>query len=98
MVATVEHRFGLVNPLALLIRRLSETGSAHVTHDTRRFARDISIVPRATPVSSPQSKGTAEAVVRIRKREYVRANFTPDARRTGAHGRVTHGISDFAKS
>ena len=98
MVATGEHRFGSVNRFALLIGWLRQTGSPHVGHDTRRFARDISIVPRATPVSSPQSKGTAEAVVRIRKREYVRANFTPDARRTGAHGRVTHGISDFAKS
>ena len=80
MVATVEHRFGPVNRLASPIEWLSDNGSPYVAHDTRRFARDIGLVPRTTPVSSPQSNGMAEAFVRTLKRDYVRVNPTPDAR------------------
>ena len=41
---------------------------------------DIGLVPRTTPVSSPQSNGTAEAFVRTLRRDYIRVNPTPDAR------------------
>lgn len=80
MVATVEHRFGTVNRLASPIEWLSDNGSPYVANDTRRFAREIGLVPRTTPVSSPQSNGMAEAFVRTLKRDYVRVNPTPDAR------------------
>lgn len=80
MVATVEHRFGTVNRLASPIEWLSDNGSPYTAGDTRRFARDIGLVPRTTPVSSPQSNGMAEAFVRTLKRDYVRVNPTPDAR------------------
>ena len=80
MVATVEHRFGPVNRLAEPIEWLTDNGSPYVAGDTRRFARDIGLVPRTTPVSSPQSNGMAEAFVRTLKRDYVRVNPTPDAR------------------
>lgn len=80
MVATVEHRFGAVNRLASPIEWLSDNGSPYTAGDTRRFARDIGLVPRTTPVSSPQSNGMAEAFVRTLKRDYVRVNPTPDAR------------------
>ncbi|MGK6323709.1 hypothetical protein ACMGDM_11570 [Sphingomonas sp. DT-51] len=43
-------------------------GSPYVAGDTRRFARDIGLVPRTTPVSSPQSNSMAEAFVRTLKR------------------------------
>lgn len=80
MVATVEHRFGPVNRLAEPIEWLTDNGSPYVAGDTRRFARDIGLLPRTTPVSSPQSNGMAEAFVRTLKRDYVRVNPTPDAR------------------
>jgi putative transposase len=80
MVATVEHRFGPVNRLAEPIEWLTDNGSPYVAGGTRRFARDIGLVPRTTPVSSPQSNGMAEAFVRTLKRDYVRVNPTPDAR------------------
>ena len=47
--------------------------------DTCAFARDFRLVPRTTPVSSPQSNGMAEAFVRTLKRAYVRVNLRPDA-------------------
>ena len=79
MVATVEHRFGQVNRLPQTIEWLTDNGSCYTAHDTRRFARDIGLVPRTTPVTSPQSNGMAEAFVRTLKRDYARVSPRPDA-------------------
>jgi putative transposase len=70
MVAAVEHRFG---------RWLSDNGSCYIAGDTRRFARDIGLEPRTTPIESPQSNGMAEAFVRTIKRDYVRVRPRPNA-------------------
>ena len=80
MVATVEHRYGRVNCVPQPIEWLTDNGSCYTARDTRAFARDIGLVPRTTPVSSPQSNGMAEAFVRTLKRDYVRVNPRPDAR------------------
>jgi putative transposase len=80
MVATVEHRFGQVNRLPRRIEWLTDNGSCYTAHYTRRFARDIGLIPRTTPVESPQSNGMAEAFVRTLKRDYVRISAKPDAR------------------
>ncbi len=64
MVATVEYRYGPVNRLPKPIEWLTDNGSCYTARDTRTFARDIGLVPRTTPVSSPQSNGMAEAFVR----------------------------------
>lgn len=80
MVATVEHRYGQVNRVPQPIEWLTDNGSCYTARDTRAFARDIGLVPRTTPVSSPQSNGMAEAFVRTLKRDYVRVNPRPDAR------------------
>jgi putative transposase len=80
MVATDEHRFGQVNSLPHPIEWLTDNGSCYTAHDTRRFARDIGLTPRTTPVESPQSNGMAEAFVRTLKRDYARLSPRPDAR------------------
>lgn len=80
MVATVEHRFGQVNRAPSEIEWLTDNGSCYTAHDTRRFARDIGLIPKTTPVESPQSNGMAEAFVRTLKRDYVRVSPKPDAR------------------
>lgn len=80
MVATVEHRFGQVNRVPSAIEWLTDNGSCYTAHDTRRFARDIGLVPKTTPVESPQSNGMAEAFVRTIKRDYARVSPKPDAR------------------
>jgi putative transposase len=79
MVAAVEHRFGRVNRLPQTIEWLTDNGSGYVAHETRRFARDLGLEPRTTPVESPQSNGMAEAFVRTIKRDYVRVSPVPDA-------------------
>ncbi|WP_267414892.1 IS3 family transposase, partial [Sphingomonas sp. GC_Shp_4] len=79
MVATVEHRYGQVNRVPQPIEWLTDNGSCYTARDTRSFARGIGLVPRTTPVSSPQSNGMAEAFVRTLKRDYVRVNPKPDA-------------------
>lgn len=79
MVAAVEHRFGRVNHLPQPIEWLSDNGSPYVARDTRSFARDIGLLPRTTPLESPQSNGMAEAFVRTFKRDYVRVGDRPDA-------------------
>jgi putative transposase len=79
MVASVEHRFGQVNKLPHAIEWLTDNGSCYTAHDTRRFARDIGLTPRTTPVESPQSNGMAEAFVRTLKRDYARVSPRPNA-------------------
>ncbi len=80
MTITVEHRYGPVNRLPEPIEWLSDNGSPYTAGETRRFAREIGLTPRTTPVSSPQSNGMAEAFVRTLKRDYVRVHPTPDAK------------------
>jgi len=73
MVATVEHQYGAVNRLPEPIEWLSDNGSCYT-------AREIGLIPRNTPVSSPQSNGIAEAFVRTLKRDYVRVSPRPNTR------------------
>ena len=79
MVAAVEHRFGQVNRLPQTIEWLTDNGSGYIATETRRFAREIGLEPRTTPLESPQSNGMAEAFVRTIKRDYVRVSPRPDA-------------------
>jgi putative transposase len=79
-VATGEHRYGQVNRVPEPIEWLTDNGSCYTARDTRAFARDIGLVPRTTPVSSPRSNGMAEAFVRTLKRDYVRVNPSRMAR------------------
>ncbi|TNC06820.1 DDE-type integrase/transposase/recombinase [Methylobacterium terricola] len=79
MVAAVEHRFGPVNQLPSPIEWLTDNGSCYLARDTRRFARNLGLVPKTTPLESPQSNGMAEAFVRTLKRDYVRVSVLPDA-------------------
>jgi putative transposase len=79
MVAAVESRFGRVNRLPEPIEWLSDNGSPFVAGDTRRFAREVGLMPLTTPFKSPQSNGMAEAFVRTFKRDYVRVSPCPNA-------------------
>jgi putative transposase len=88
MVTAVEHRFGQVNRLPQPMEWLSGpkatpegryNGSPHVARETRSFARDIGLVPKTTPLESPQSNRMAEAFVRTFKRDYVHVSECPDA-------------------
>jgi putative transposase len=80
MVAAVEHRFGRVNRLPSTIEWLTDNGSCYVARETRRFASEIGLQPRTTPLESPQSNGMAEAFVRTLKRDYVRVSPIPNAK------------------
>ena len=65
------------------IEWLTDNGSCYTAHETRRFARDIGLVPCTTPVESPQSNGMAEAFVRdVETRRRPRA---PQTRRPRRH-------------
>ena len=79
MVAIVERRYGQVNRVPEPIEWLTDNGSCYIARNTRAFARGIGLIPRTTPVSSPQSNGMAEAFVRTLKRDYVRVNPRPNA-------------------
>jgi putative transposase len=79
MVEAVERRFGLVNRLPIPIEWLSDNGSCYVARETRRFASNLGMLPRTTPLQSPQSNGMAEAFVRTFKRDYARVRPCPDA-------------------
>ena len=79
MVVAVEQRFGPVNRLPATIEWLSDNGSCYTANETRKFTRDIGLLPLTTPVESPQSNGMAEDFVRTFKRNYVAVNPKPDA-------------------
>ncbi len=79
MAASVKHRFGRIDKRPHAIEWLTDNGSCYTAQDTCRFARDIALVPRTTPVESPQSNGMAEAFVRTLKRDYARVSVRPDA-------------------
>lgn len=79
MVEAVERRFGLINRLPSPIKWLSDNGSGSVARNTRRFAASIGMIPRTTPLQSPQSNGMAEAFVRTFKRDQARVRPCPDA-------------------
>ena len=49
MVAAVEHRFGRVNRLPRTIEWLTDNGSCYLARETRRFAREIGLMPKTTP-------------------------------------------------
>jgi transposase InsO family protein len=70
MVESVERRFtDRVVPHP--IEWLSDNGSCYRAHETISFAQSIGLVPRFTPVRSPQSNGMAESFVKTFKRDYV---------------------------
>lgn len=79
MVAAIDHRFGRVNQAPSPIEWLTDNGSCFVGRQTRRFAAGIGLMPKTTPLESPQSNGMAEAFVRTLKRDYVRVSVLPDA-------------------
>jgi putative transposase len=79
MVESVERRFGPVDRLPMPIEWLSDNGSPYVAADTRAMAKLIGLVPRTTPIESPQSNGMAEAFVKTFKRDYARVRARPDA-------------------
>jgi putative transposase len=79
MLEAVESRFGMLEAPAP-VQWLSDNGSPYIAGDTRRFARELGLVPVTTPIESPQSNGMAEAFVNTFKRDYVSVNPTPDAR------------------
>jgi putative transposase len=58
---------------------LSDNGSPYIARKTQAFAGDIGLVPRTTPIQSPQSNGMAEAFVKTIKRDYARVAMRPDA-------------------
>jgi putative transposase len=79
MTLSVERRFGLVNRLPVPIEWLSDNGSPYTAGETRKLAREIGLLPRTTPIESPQSNGMAEAFVKTLKRDYARVRPRPDA-------------------
>lgn len=79
-VDLVEHgAMRTLNRLPQSIEWLSDNGSPYVARETRSFARNVGLVPKTTPLESPQSNGMAEAFVRTFKRDYVHVSECPDA-------------------
>lgn len=64
MTESVERRFGLVDRLPVSIEWLSDNGSPYTARETRAFAGEIGLVPRTTPIESPQSNGMADMAIR----------------------------------
>ena len=78
MLEAVEKRFGSLRA-PHQVEWLSDNGSPYTAIDTRRFATQLNLISRFTPVASPESNGMCEAFVKTLKRDYVRVNPIPDA-------------------
>jgi transposase InsO family protein len=55
MLESVERCFGLVDRLPVPIEWLSDNGSPYTARKTRALAGEIGLVPRPTPIESPQA-------------------------------------------
>jgi putative transposase len=78
MMQAVEYRFGDAGPPSE-IEWLSDNGSCYTAAETRSFARLLGLKPVTTPVTSPQSNGMAESLVKTIKRDYASLAARTDA-------------------
>nr|MBV0881052.1 DDE-type integrase/transposase/recombinase [Noviherbaspirillum sp. L7-7A] len=69
MMQAVESRFGPNNTTPSEIEWLTDNGSCYTAAETRLFALALGLKPVTTPVSSPQSNGMAEGLVKTIKRD-----------------------------
>jgi transposase InsO family protein len=81
MLEAVEKRFATIRA-PHPVQWLSDNGSPYTAIGTRRFAMQLNLASRFTPVASPQSNGMSEAFVKTFKRDYVRVNPIPNAKAT----------------
>lgn len=72
MMQTVENRFGSNCKPPKTIEWLTDNGSCYTAADTRSFARQLGLNPVTVPVTSPQSSGMAESIVKTLKRDYAK--------------------------
>jgi len=80
MVQSVESRFGSLQKLPGTLQWLSDNGSPYIARETKKFAKELGIMPCTTPVRSPQSNGMAEAFVKNIKVDYASVHPCPDAK------------------
>ena len=70
MLGAIEKLFGDKVP-EQSIRWLTDNGSAYRAHETRQFAREVDLAPCTTAISSSQSNGMAERLVKTMKEDYI---------------------------
>ena len=70
MLGAIEKLFGDKVP-EQSIRWLTDNGSAYRAHETRQFARELDLEPCTTAISSSQSNGMAERLVKTMKEDYI---------------------------
>ncbi len=78
MLIAIERRFGAYQA-PHRIEFLADNGSCYTAYETVDFAIALGLMPRFTPIRSPESNGMAESFVKTFKRDYVRCNPRPDA-------------------
>ena len=84
MLIAVERRFGAYQA-PHRVEFLADNGSCYTAYETIDFAIALGLMPRFTPIRSPESIGMAESFVKTFKRDYVRCNARPDARTVLGH-------------
>ena len=78
LLIAVEKRFGAYRA-PHRVECLSDNGSCYIAAETIDFALGLGLMPRFTPVRSPESSGMSESFGKTFKRDYVRCNPMPDA-------------------
>lgn len=78
MMQATEYRFGDAGPPSE-IEWLSDNGNCYTAAEARYFAKLLGLKPVTMPVSSPQSNGMEESLVKTIKRDYASLAARPDA-------------------
>jgi len=78
MLVAVERRFGDYRA-PHRVEYLADNGSCYTASETIDFALALGLMPRFTPIRSPESNGMAESFVKTFKRDYVCCNPRPNA-------------------
>ena len=78
MLVAVERRFGDYRA-PHRVEYLADNGSCYTASETIDFALALGLMPRFTPIRSPESNVMAESFVKTFKRDYVRCNPRPNA-------------------
>ncbi len=92
MLAAALRRFG-TDRAPQAIEHLSDDGPCYTDKETCNVATALGLVPRFTPIRSPESNGMSESNAQTLKRDQVRITPLPDAQ-TGL-ALVTGWIDDY---
>ena len=79
MMQAVENRFAPTGKPPKPIEWLTGSGSCYTAAENGNFSKQLRLKSVTTPVTSPQSNGMPESLVKTLKRDYAKLAERPDS-------------------